>query len=249
MTRWKASAIHLSLSILVLGTIAAILVWRWYPPGLFHMAQADRLLVLLGGVDAVLGPLLTLIVFKQGKKSLKFDLTAIALMQVAALGYGLYTIWESRPVYLVASAHVVDVVFANELDPADLAAAPAEYRQLPLLGPRTVGVIVPTDPAEREKLMDLALAGKDLQFLPAHYRPYSDVSATLLGNARPIAPILERLPASGRDTFATAIRSTGRPEKELLAIPLASSRGIAAMLLDKENGALLRPVAVELPGI
>lgn len=247
MTRWKASSIHLSLSILVLCMIAAILVWRWYPPGLFHMAQADRLLVLIGGVDAVLGPLLTLIVFKQGKKSLRLDLTVIALMQLGALGYGLHTVWGSRPVYFVASAHVVDVVFANELDPAELAEAPAEYRKLPLLGPRTVGVVIPTDPAEREKLMDLALAGKDLQFLPARYRPYADVSSTLLANARPVASILERLPASERGRFAAAVRSTGRPQSKLLAIPLACSRGIAAMLVDKETGALLRPVAVELP--
>ncbi|HEV8692756.1 MAG TPA: hypothetical protein VGQ93_01000, partial [Lysobacter sp.] len=97
MTRWKASAIHLYLSILVLCTIAAILVWRWYPPGLFHMAQADKLLMLIGGVDVVLGPLLTLIVYKQGKKSLKFDLTVIALMQVGALAFGLHTAWQSRP--------------------------------------------------------------------------------------------------------------------------------------------------------
>ena len=50
MTRWKASAIHLTLSVLVLCTIAAVLVWRWYPPGLFHMANADKLLLIIAGV-------------------------------------------------------------------------------------------------------------------------------------------------------------------------------------------------------
>ena len=43
-------------------------------------------------IDVILGPLLTLLVYKQGKKTLLFDLTVIVLLQISALGYGLWTI-------------------------------------------------------------------------------------------------------------------------------------------------------------
>ncbi|HEV7490359.1 MAG TPA: hypothetical protein VGO25_06105, partial [Rhodanobacteraceae bacterium] len=80
MTRWKASAVHLSISICVgLGAVALIF-GVWYPPPYSHAVGADQLVVLLLGVDVVLGPLLTLVVFKSGKKSLRFDLSVIALL-------------------------------------------------------------------------------------------------------------------------------------------------------------------------
>ena len=46
------------------------------------------LILLMIGVDVVIGPLLTLIVFDPKKKHLKFDLVVIAALQLAALAYG-----------------------------------------------------------------------------------------------------------------------------------------------------------------
>jgi hypothetical protein len=247
MTRWKASAIHLTLSVLVLCTIAAVLVWRWYPPGLFHMANADKLLLIIAGVDVVMGPLLTLIIYKQGKKSLKFDLTVIALLQVAALGFGLRTLWESRPIYFVDSGKYFDLVFANEIDPADLPAAKPQFRTLPMFGARAVGIVVPTDPKEREKALDLALAGKDMQFVPANYLPHEKVVATLLANTPPITLALEKLSAQDRETLQAVVRSTGLPISDLALVPLYSSRGGASLLLDARTGQIIRPVAVAIP--
>lgn len=246
MTRWKASAIHLFLSVLILGTIATLLVWRWYPPGLFHMAKADKLLMLVAMVDIVVGPLLTLIVYKQGKKTLRFDLTVIALIQIAAMVYGLHTMWQSRPVYLVASERYFDLVFANEVDPDDLAAARPEYRALPLAGARTVGIRVPSDPKERERALDLALAGKDMQFVPAYYRPYAAVAPITLAKAIPIDRWLERLGPADRATVVSAARATGKKTEALALVPVYSSRGGAALLLDRNDGRILKPVAVEL---
>ncbi len=74
MSRWKAAGIHLSISILIGLVVGALLFGVWYPPPFFHAAGADMLVLLLVGVDVVLGPLLTLIVFKSGKRGLKFDL-------------------------------------------------------------------------------------------------------------------------------------------------------------------------------
>ena len=44
------------------------------------------------GKTTVVGPLLTLIVFRAGKPGMKFDLAVIGLVQVAALAYGTATV-------------------------------------------------------------------------------------------------------------------------------------------------------------
>jgi hypothetical protein len=75
--------------------------------------------MMVGGIDLIVGPLLTLLVYKQGKKTLKMDLTVIALIQALFLGGGLYTLFASRPVYLVATNQMFNLVFATDILPDD----------------------------------------------------------------------------------------------------------------------------------
>ena len=56
---------------------------------------------MLLAIDVILGPLLGLLVYKEGKKSLKFDLSVIILIQIAALCYGVFSIEQGRPAWLV----------------------------------------------------------------------------------------------------------------------------------------------------
>ena len=50
----------------------------WYPQPYFAAMGGATLILLLIGVDVVIGPLITLIVFDPKKKSLRFDLAVIA---------------------------------------------------------------------------------------------------------------------------------------------------------------------------
>ena len=52
-------------------------------------------------VDLVLGPCLTLVVYKAGKKGLKLDLTCIGLLQVTCLAAGLYVVYSERPTFFI----------------------------------------------------------------------------------------------------------------------------------------------------
>ena len=117
MSRWKAAAIHLSISAAIGLVVGALLLLVWYPPPYFHAAGADQLVLLLVGVDLVLGPLLTLILFRSGKKGLKFDLAMIAVLQTTALVYGLSVVLQSRPVFLVSAVDRFVLVSASEIDP------------------------------------------------------------------------------------------------------------------------------------
>jgi hypothetical protein len=124
MTRWKAASIHLGISTLIGAVAAALMLGMWYPPPFFRAAGADELILLLVGVDLVIGPLLTLIVFRTGKRGLKFDLAAIGTFQAAALLYGLFVVLQARPVFLVAAVDRLVLVAANKISDADLAQGP-----------------------------------------------------------------------------------------------------------------------------
>ena len=101
MSRWRASGIHLLISA-VLAVVTLILLLKvWYPPPLFTAEGGNDLLFILIGVDVIIGPLITLIIFKVGKPRLRMDLTVIALLQLGALVYGGYVMFVARPVFVV----------------------------------------------------------------------------------------------------------------------------------------------------
>src|SRR5215813_13196588 len=135
LNRWKAAALHLVISAVIAIVVIAVMLALWYPQPYFDAMGGMGLLKLLVGVDVAIGPLLTLIIFDTRKKSLRFDLSVIAFLQIAALVYGVYIMFEARPVYTVFVKDRFEVVPADQLDAADLADAPAEYRTLSLTGP------------------------------------------------------------------------------------------------------------------
>ncbi len=100
--RWQAFGYHLGLSLLIFLALLTIIIVSWYPGDLIHLG-GYRGIKILAGIDLVLGPLLTLIVYNPKKKSLKFDLFIIALIQFGALSYGITLIKNERPIAIVLS--------------------------------------------------------------------------------------------------------------------------------------------------
>src|SRR5690606_37388780 len=186
MTRWKAAGSHLALSILVIGGIAITAFLLWYPHGLYKVAGLDRILLVMLGIDLTAGPLLTLILYKPGKWGLKFDLTVVAIAQLAFLAYGLHTLWGGRPVFLVGTPETFTVVFANEVAPEDLAlAAQPRWRRLSWTGPVLVGTRLPDDPVQRRQVMEEFMAGgAGIERSPKYYVDFEKVAPYILAEAR-----------------------------------------------------------------
>jgi hypothetical protein len=245
MSRWKAASIHLSISFVV-GLIVAILLFAiWYPSPYFHAAGADELILLLVGADLTLGPLLTLIVFRSGKRGLKFDLSVIALAQAIALVYGMTVVLQSRPVFLTAVLDRFVLVSANEISDVDLANGKEDrFRTRSWTGPRLVGVAVPTDPIERSDLAFSALAGRDAQNLPKYYRDYSEVSTALLKNAKTITDLIRQKPGSA-DEVNRWLRSSGCSTEKVVWLPLEARKEDMVMLVDKDSKGLLGALAID----
>jgi hypothetical protein len=174
MTRFKAALIHLTISTILASCVIGLLLFGWYRLPYFWAVGGPMLLALIIGVDVVLGPTLTLIIFNPAKsrRALSFDLSLIALVQAAALVYGLYTGYTSRLVYGVFVERGFKLVKATEIEPRDLAKAKLpQFRDLPLFGPRLVGVELPTDPKIRSDMNFYSLFGVGYQNLPQYFVP------------------------------------------------------------------------------
>lgn len=101
MTKIKAFSIHLGISVSIFFVILYFIVFHWYPQPFFTTDGGWQGIRIIAGVDMVLGPLLTLIIFKPGKPSLKFDLSVIALIQTAALISGTWVVYKEHPLAVV----------------------------------------------------------------------------------------------------------------------------------------------------
>ncbi len=114
MSRWRAFGIHFTISLAIFLLLLGIIITLWFPGILFSVGGGWSGLRIIVGVDLVLGPLLTLVVFKAGKPGLKFDLACIAIFQAACMVGGLWVVYSERPLALVMAYDTVFSLSADE---------------------------------------------------------------------------------------------------------------------------------------
>jgi hypothetical protein len=243
-TRWQAALIHLGISAVIAAAVVATMLLLWYPRPYFQAAGGQTLLLLLIGVDVVVGPLLTLIVFDTRKKHLVFDLAVIAMLQFGALAYGAMIMFNARPVYVAFAGDRFELVEANAIDPNDLAKAAPDLRELPLTGPRIVGSRLPTNPAELDRLTMATLFGVSIGAFPQHFVPYSTQSRTVVSRSEPLAKLRGKHPEGGSE-IDRVVSASGKPEAELRYVPLQARRGDMAVIVDGASGAVQGVVAID----
>ena len=238
-TRWQASGTHFLICVAIAISVITLMLTLWYPRPLFEAAGGNGLLYILVGVDVTLGPLLTLIVFKAGKPGMKFDLVVIALVQAAALMYGGYVVFLARPAFIVFVKDRFEVVSAADLPPEELAAAKyPQFRQPPLMGPTLAAADMPTDPAERVKVIQAALAGRDLQQQPRLWVPYDQRRAQVLAKAQPLERL--RKDADVGPAIDDYLAGAGAGAREIPSLLLRTRFAWLVVLLDPKTAQPMR---------
>ncbi len=101
MSRYQASFYHFLISFVIFIVLAYLVIYRWYPEFFFAIDGGWEGMRIIIGVDLILGPMLTLVVFKAGKPGLKFDLAAIGILQSVCLTAGVYIVYSERPIFFV----------------------------------------------------------------------------------------------------------------------------------------------------
>lgn len=232
--RIRAFLIHFLISVLVALAAMALVFGLWYPAPLHTALGVTGVFVLLLAVDVVLGPCLTLVVFKPGKKTLVMDLAVIAALQVAALVYGLHTVAEGRPVWMVFAHDRFDVVRAVDVDADSAKQASALYQKPSWFGPQWVALPSFNGTQEQNALqLQLLIAGQSASSQPALYQPLVSQQKAVRLNALPLQRLEKLNMAADLDAALAAY-----PEADSW-LPLNATQQNMVVLLDKRAGVVV----------
>ncbi len=190
----KAATVHFGLSLLVSGIVALLVFTIWFPYPYRELAGGRELFILVMAVDIVCGPLLTFVLFSptKPKKELITDISLIAIIQILALCYGIWTVWQVRPLFLVQESDRLTIIARGALDPNKLAALPEEL-QPPFFGGPTKVSLRALSPSEIEKVKtDIQAGGNDSAERPDFYIPFDVKKA--YDNAHPFSSLSVALP-------------------------------------------------------
>lgn len=172
INRWQAFGIHFLISFIVFLGLLALILWVWYPSFLFDTDGGWQGLKIVVAIDLVLGPLLTLVVFKPGKPKLKLDLTLIGLAQTICLAIGVYIVYSERP---LSVTFVDDTFYAVSQGTFDFAGQPSSaLDKLPGKTPKQVYIELPPDKAVRKKMRREQINHGPLHARTKLFRPYHE---------------------------------------------------------------------------
>lgn len=231
-----ASAIHLLGSVLT-AAVAAILVFGfWYPFPYRELAGGRELFVLIVLVDIVLGPLLTLVLFAPSKvsKELWRDLTIVVMFQFIGLGYGVWTVWQARPLFLVAEVDRFKVISRPVLEQGSIDALPLGLQPRSFSGPITTAIRDPRDANEKNTvLFESIQGGRDYGERPDFYIPYEGAAALKsLKRARPLEPFLQKYPLQRKSALELA-NTAGLRLESVLYLPVIARQEWIALLNER----------------
>ncbi|MBZ0224808.1 MAG: hypothetical protein K8F51_02385 [Comamonas sp.] len=216
---------HLLISAVVAGASAALVFGLLYPPPLQNLLGVGHIFLLLLAVDVACGPLLTLILASPAKSVRErwLDFSLIGLVQLAALLYGLHSLWLARPVVLGFETDRLVVVTASEVQLEELPQAPAGMRRLPWWGQLRVSTRQPTDSNEFMRSVEVGLKGISPTMRPGWWLPWDSAQPAMQAKAKPVTELLQRRPQVA-SVLQAAIAQTGLGADELRYLPLTSGK-------------------------
>jgi hypothetical protein len=244
--RLKASALHLAVS-LCIAVLAALLVFAiWYPNPYREISGGRELFLLLVAVDVILGPLITLAVFNRKKslRELRRDLAIVAVIQLAALGYGLWTVAVARPVHIVFEYKNFRVVHAIDVRPELLPQTPAGIDALPLTGPTLLGLRPFKDSKEAMDATMAALQGLTLSSRPDLWQPYAQSVPEVLQVAKPVSELKVRFAHEAAD-IDRVLAEAGHTPQNTVYVPLAGRKSFWTVFLDASTAQVVATMALD----
>ncbi len=234
--RFKASAIHLSLSLCIAALAALLVFGLWYPYPYRSSSGGKELFLIVITVDVILGPLITLTVFNRRKprRELVRDLSVVGLIQMAALAYGLWTVFVARPVHLVFEYDRFRTVHAIEVPEELLGKAPTDVQKMPITGPTTLALRAFRDANEKGAATLMALQGLSLSANPELWQAYPQARVQVLAAAKPLAELSARFPQQA-EMINAGVMPTGKSAGELVYLPMVARQTFWTVLLDAQS--------------
>ena len=234
MTRIQAFLIHLGISALIYLVLLYLIVFIWYPQPFFADDGGWQGVRLVTGIDMILGPVLTLIVFKAGKPGLKIDLTLIGIFQALALSWGVWTIYDQRTDLVVFA----DGAFYT-LNPEQVAGVGEAAQKIidhADTRPPYAYVNLPLDKAEGKALVKSLFAGRPLFLHGELYAPLTaDNRRKIAAQSPPVALLLNKSPSSQQTLDDFLQRQQGKVD-DYAFLPLHCRYDHLVMVVDRKDG-------------
>ena len=219
---------------MLVGGVVGIIYWSWYPEPTFGIVGVLPIMLMLIGVDLILGPLLTLIVYKHGKPGLKFDLSVIALVQIVALVYGAHTLYEEKPHYLVFAIDRLEFVALKDVDPLVMRFDESQTERF--AGLVQIFAKRPEDPAEFQQYMDSVISEgqPDLERRPEFWEPWAEGADVIKLQVKPIED-MQPASAQEQEHLDQAIEEHAGDHPRLGLLPIGGIEEDVGLLLDRDS--------------
>jgi hypothetical protein len=244
--RLKALGLHLLASTVALLSILGTLYFGWYRwPG-WHLADAAHVVIVMAGVDIVIGPLLTFVIARSSKprRELTRDIAMIVAVQLSALIYGAVSLWHGRPLYYAFSENVLQLVQAYDIDGQEVALARQQKAELAphwYSLPRWIWAPLPQDSNERKRIVTSAVTGgDDVISMPRYFKPWEQGLPALRTQLKKVDN-LAYFSGADKKVLKEHMRAAGLSTDELNSIPL-TGRGYPLL-------AVLDPTSLKITAI
>lgn len=237
-SKFKAAGIHLYISSVIFLILAYFIVFRWYPMPYFTADGGWQGIRLVALIDLVLGPFLTLVIFNPGKsrREIRFDLGAIALVQISALVWGVYTIQNERPAAIVHWDGEFYAVPAKSY--AEQSISLDRLEQFSTAHPPLIHAHRSTDVDTLMEVIRLSTEEKLAPFEQFHiYRPFLDFKAQVFGNGLNIDEITDAN-ADMKQALDRFLARAGGSKDDYVYIPLNARYHNIVLIFSKQGDVL-----------
>lgn len=249
ITRTKAFVSHLIFSLAILAVLLYLLTQHWYPGVFFHIDGGWDGLKIVLGCDIVLGPVLTLVVYKPHKKNLWFDLICIFIIQMSALTAGTWIVYKERPIALV---YEQDRFFSLTRSNYTFVNVPVpDLNEFPGTTPKKIFVALPTDTTSRESLIKQYKAEeKLLRTDVALYQPMTPNWHRIIESGGISVEDMLKLFPNDQPEIDSWLLNNNRTSEDTLLIPISAASTWRFLYVDRTKPEILGITSTAIkPGI
>lgn len=212
---FKATGIHFGLSLLIAAVIAFLVFTAWFPYPYRELAGGSELFMLVIAVDLVCGPLLTFVIYSptKPKREMFTDITLVVAIQLVALCYGIWTVWQVRPLFVVQEADRLSIISRaslalNELDQLPITLKPNFFGNPVIVSLRELTF------TEREKVIaEIKAKEHDASEHPSFYVTYDGAKA--YANGHSLNDLLRIQPELSKQIDSVKSKSTAKNLEQL----------------------------------
>lgn len=228
---------HLSLSFLIALFVVGLVFYVWYPSPLATAVGVTHIFLMLLVIDVILGPFLGLLVYKEGKKTLKFDLSVIILIQIMALCYGVFSIEQGRPAWLVFHADRFELVRKNDLILENIGQAQPQFQQISWTDPQFAAVKLAVSPQQRnDEMFAEVFSGISIAQRPERYVELTQAKNQIQQRALPLIELEQY-------NSKTEVKKTlAKYPKANAWLPLKANAIDMVVLVNKESASIIKIV-------